>query len=190
MATSDRFVALLRGVNVGQHRRVAMPQLRALVEQLGHTEVATHLNSGNVVLTAADDAGPASGRAERIARGIEAAIESELGLEVDVVVRARKDLAAVVRHDPLGSVATDPSRYFVTFLSSAPDPAGIAAIDADRFAPERFAVRGREVFVWMPGGIRNAPLMAALGKVGPPGVVATTRNWNTVTRLLELLDER
>ena len=75
-------VALLRGINLGPHKRVAMPALRALVESLGHTEVATYIASGNVVFTAGDDAAPGP--------GLEKAIAAELGVELDYVYQDRR----------------------------------------------------------------------------------------------------
>src|SRR4051794_12887575 len=131
-----------------------MADLRGLVAELGHTDVRTHLQSGNVVFTAAAGAGGAA----RIERDLEAAIERTLGLDVDVVVRTRAQIDAVVRRNPLSDVATDLSRYLVLFLSAKPAAAKVAAIDAGSFEPERFAVDGREIYLWAPDGVHLAKL--------------------------------
>jgi uncharacterized protein (DUF1697 family) len=182
VSTDRRRVALLRGINVGKAKRVAMSDLKALVEGLGHTDVRTHLNSGNVVFTAA----PRSGKDEAVAASITKAIHDSLGLDVDVVVRTRAEVAAVLERDPLGDVATDRSRYLVVFLSGAPSAAAVKAIDPAAYEPERFAVHGRELYLWAPDGVHKARLPKVYEAFG---VVATGRNWNTVARLLELLEE-
>lgn len=182
MPASARRVAFLRGINVGTAKRIAMADLRALVESLGHTDVRTHLQSGNVIFTGA----PRSGTDEALARALTRAIDSRLGLDVDIVVRTRSEIAAVLAHDPLGDVATDPSKYLVVFLSGRPAAAKVRAIDAAAYEPERFAVSGRELYLWAPAGVHKAKLPKAFESFG---LVATARNWNTVRRVLELLDD-
>lgn len=169
-----RQIVLLRGVNVGPHRRVAMSDLRAAFEDAGFEEVRTYLQSGNVVLSG--KATPA--RCRRL-------LADAFGLEVEVVVRTRSELAAVVRRDPLGAFATDPKRYQVTFLAEKP-PAGLgerlATLATGR---ERFVAHGREFYAWHPAGVARSKLWNAIAGKGL-GVVATSRNWSTVTKLLEL----
>jgi uncharacterized protein (DUF1697 family) len=180
-----RFVALLRGINVGGNNRIAMADLRALHGAIGHTDVLTHLQSGNVVFTAKAAKHPDT---DVLAHSIEKAITGELGLTVRVVVRSGAEMRAVVDHDPLADVATDPARHLVTFLSAAPAADKLATIDPADYAPERFAVQGREVYMWLPDGIRDAKL----GRIAWDrkfGVVATGRNWNTVTKLADMARE-
>jgi uncharacterized protein (DUF1697 family) len=177
-----KYIALLRGINVGGNNRIAMADLRALHAGIGHTDVLTHLQSGNVVFTA--------GKAgtDTVARAIEAAITGELGLSIRVVVRTGPEMRAVVEHDPLAGVATDPARHLVTFLSAAPAADKLAAITEADYAPERFAVQGREVYMWLPDGIRDAKL-ARINWDRKFGVVATGRNWNTVTKLADMAQD-
>ena len=172
-------VVLLRGINLGRHRRVKMADLRALLEDAGYRHVRTLLQSGNVVLEADEAAGEAAER-------IEAALAQGLGFPVDVVARTGEELAAVVAANPLGDVATDGSRHFVVFLSEAPEPDAVAALQARDFGPERWALEGRELHLWCPEGVQDSPLMkaAAAPRDGP---TATARNWNTVTKLLDLV---
>jgi uncharacterized protein (DUF1697 family) len=173
-----RLVVLLRGINLGRSRRVAMADLRELLEGLGYQDVRTHLQSGNAVLST--DGAPAA-----VAEAIEARIAERMDLEVRVVVRTGDELAAMVAADPLGEVARDPARRMVIFLPAPPDRAALRAIEAQDFGDERLEVAGREIHAWCPGGIGRSPLMAALGdaRVSPGG---TARNWRTVTRLAEM----
>jgi uncharacterized protein (DUF1697 family) len=173
-------IALLRGINLGPSRRVAMADLRTLLTDAGHGDVRTHLQSGNVVLRS--DAEP-----DALARTLEQQLADGLGMAIPVVVRSRVQLAAVLKRNPLGAVATDPKRYLVSFLSGKPDPAFVREIAAMELEPERFAAHGRELYTWHPDGIQRSPL-ARLAGDGRLGVTATARNWNTVTKLLELAE--
>jgi uncharacterized protein (DUF1697 family) len=172
-------VALLRAVNVGGRNRVAMAQLRELLEGLGYGEVRTHLQSGNAVFTAG--AAPP----ERVAREIERALADELGLAVNVLVRTHAELEAVVAQNPLLDIAGDHARLLVTFLSDAPAQEALSGLAPADFEPDVFAVGEREIYVWYPDGVRATRLSNAFWE-RRLGVVATGRNWNTVTRLLEL----
>jgi uncharacterized protein (DUF1697 family) len=176
-----RLVALLRGINLGRTNRIPMAELRAMLEDMGHRQVRTHLQSGNVVLSS-DDA------PDDVASGIEAELRARFGTDVDVVVRTAGELADVVAANPLADVATDAAKYQVVFLSAPPDPEALRAIDPDAVAPERFSARGREVYVWCPDGVRNSAVLKALGD-RRVGATATARNWNTVTKLLALAEE-
>jgi uncharacterized protein (DUF1697 family) len=173
---STRYVALLRGINVGKARQVDMPRLREVLTGLGYDEVRTHLRSGNVLL---DSPLPESDLTAELAT----AIEKEFGFAVPVVVRTAAELAAVLAADPFGKVATDSSRYSVTFLPEAPAKSLIADLPAAEDG--EYVVRGRELFLWLPGGMASAP-MAKWPWDRLLGVAGTNRNWNTVTKLVEL----
>jgi uncharacterized protein (DUF1697 family) len=175
-----RQVALLRGVNIRSNRRVSMGDLRGLLEGHGYQDVRTHLQSGNVVLSS-----PVSGA--RLERALEQQLADGLGIEVEVLVRSRKQLAEVVARDPLGKVATNPSRYLVSFLRSKPPAKVVRELAAEDVAPERFVIEGREVYAWHPGGVQRSKVNKLLAK--RLGITATARNWNTVTKLLELAGE-
>jgi uncharacterized protein (DUF1697 family) len=176
-----RQIALLRGINLGSNRRVAMGRLRELIAELGYGDVRTYLQSGNVVLTS-----PAP--PERLQRELEELIAREVGLETRVLVRTRDELADVIERDPLAGVADNPKRYQVSFLSAEPDPEVVRELGRVDVAPERFVVSGREIYAWHPDGIQRSKLVAALSDKRL-GVTATARNWNTVTKLLALADE-
>jgi uncharacterized protein (DUF1697 family) len=172
---SARRAALLRGINLGSRRRVAMAELRELVEGLGYEDVATHLQSGNVVLTGSD-------RPERVARRIEGAIAERLGLDVDVVVRTGAQLRAVIERNPFPDESTDGAKLLVLFLGADPDPEAARGLDDERAGDDRIRARGREIYVWCPGGVQRSPGLAAIER-RRLGVTATARNWNTVLRL-------
>ncbi|MFU8870363.1 DUF1697 domain-containing protein [Micromonospora sp. SL4-19] len=174
-----RYAALLRGVNVGA-TRIAMADLRRLVADLGHEDVKTYLQSGNVVFTSpTNDAG-------KLARGIERAIADELGLTVPVLVRSDAELAAVAEASPYAGRQDDPTRLLVAFLAAAPTKAKVAALTVPGGENLEYAVTGREVFLHYPDGgygrtkFTNAYLEKTLG------VVATTRNWKSVLALRDL----
>lgn len=174
-----RYVVLLRGINLGSRNRISMPDLRAALEEAGFEEVATHLQSGNVVLTSkAAKAG--------LARRVEKVVGEQLGLDIPVVVRTRAELAKVVEANPLGKVAKDPKRYQVSFFDGALSPAVVARLEAAVAPGEKLVVSGREAYAWHPHGIGRSKLWNALA--GKLGVTATARNWATVTKLLELAD--
>lgn len=171
-------VALLRGINLGSKRRVAMADLRAALTQAGFENVRTLLQSGNVVLDSPESS-------DAVARTIEAAIAERFGLDVDVIVRTAAELAETVAGSPFTDVA-DGSRHFVVFLPGEPAAAALRELEAQDFEPDRFSVRGREIYAWCPNGMRDSRLMRALGdaRLAPTG---TVRNWNTVTKLLAMV---
>jgi uncharacterized protein (DUF1697 family) len=176
-----RQVVLLRGVNLGATNRIAMPELREALADAGFDGVRTYLQSGNVVLSSRMST-------ERVALTCRQQIADRFGLEIDVVVRTRDQLAEVVRRDPLGKVAANPKRYQVTFLASKLARDVVRKLEAAAVEPELLVVSGREVYAWHPDGIARSRLSAALAGRGL-GVVATARNWTTVTKLLALADE-
>lgn len=157
-----------------------MAELRTLLENAGYEDVRTHLQSGNVLLSSAVSARKLEAQLERqLAKG--------LGFDVRVLVRTRAELVKVVERDPLGEVASNGSRYLVTFLDEPLPAKAVRELEAADVAPEQVVVRGREVYAWHPGGLQRSPL-AKLVAAQTPGV-STARNWNTVTKLLELLDD-
>jgi uncharacterized protein (DUF1697 family) len=166
-------VALLRGVNVGKAKRIAMADLRAVVASLGCTDVRTLLNSGNVVFTAK--------KSDGLAARIKHAVESKLGVTARVTVISADDLAVVVRECPLLDVATDSSRLLVAFLADAADRPKLVALAKEKWTPEAMAVGARAAYLWMPDGVIGSRVAKALEKSLGDG--ATSRNWTTVTKL-------
>ena len=173
------YVALLRGINLGGKRRLAMADLRSLLEGLGYSDVRTHLQSGNAVFTAPTRS------AVSVSRDVAAAIGTELEMDVDVVVRTAAELTAALAHDPFGGRATDDSRYLVVFLEKAPPASWLSGIDRGSYAPEEVAVMGKHAFLWLPGGVQNSRLARTLTDKRLGGTW-TMRNRRTVVALAEM----
>ena len=171
------YVLLLRGINLGAKRRVAMADLRELLAGLGLDDVRTYLQSGNVVVRT-------TGSAADVKRKVGPALAARCGFPVDVVVLTKAQLDEVLAHDPFAGTAHDRSRYLVVFLEKAPPASWRRAIEARADEPDMVAVHGKEIYLWLPNGIHASRLgRDATGKdVG----VATARNWNVVTKLAEL----
>jgi uncharacterized protein (DUF1697 family) len=174
-------IVLLRGINIGGNRRVAMPALRELLTDGGLHDVRTYVQSGNVVL--ASRKAPA-----RVGDECARLITERFGFDVDVVVRTRDELADVVARNPLKDVAAEPKRYQVSFLSAALERSVVDKLSELTGHDERFVAIDRELYAWHPAGVARSKLWNKLGGQGL-GVVATARNWTTVTRLLAMADE-
>jgi uncharacterized protein (DUF1697 family) len=174
-----RYVALLRGINVGKAKAVAMADLRALLEGLGHEDVQTLLRSGNAVFTAPRV------KPETLERTIEKAIEAQLGLDVSCLVRTAADLEKVIAADPFGKQAPEGSKYLALFLSAEPDAKLLAAHDPRELAPDEIRLGDRVIYQWCPQGFLEAPSLGPFVEKHL-GVRASGRNWNTVTKLAAL----
>ena len=185
-------VALLRGINVGGHNKVPMAQLRELVAGLGHAEVATYIQSGNVVFSAAEKDSAA------LAAALEEAIAATFGFKVRVVVLSRADLGRVAADNPYPD-EPNPKLVHVVFLTAKPGPELAARVaDARRRAEQKqpdtrdtAQVKGRAIFLHTPDGFGRSELAAQIagGSRSKAGEVAgTARNWATVTKLLAMCD--
>lgn len=175
-----RMVALLRAVNVGG-RKLPMAELRALCSELGWADVATYIQSGNVVFTA--DAGP-----QAIEAQLEEAIVKRFGLEVPVIVRTAGQWAKFPPGNPFARAAKDAPNRVMLLLSKAPPAAGAEeAIQARAVAGEQVKRAGDALWFHYPEGAGTSRLTPSLidRAVGSP---ATARNYRTVTTLLEMLD--
>lgn len=176
-----RYALLLRGVNVGTKNSLPMIELRAMLAELGCGDVKTYVQSGNAVFVT-------KLRQAALTKAIEEALEAYMGRTIATTVRTREEMQAIVDGNPFAKVATNPTYLCVTFLSSTPTKAEVAPLQAREWKPELFKVASREIYTWHPSGQGRSPLAAALGKLPLRGAV-TTRNWNTVLKLLEMLGE-
>lgn len=171
-----RYVALLRAVNLGSQKKLAMPALRESLAGLGLAGVSTYLQSGNAVFTAPER--PAA----EIAADIEDRLAADLGLSTEVIIRTAEELAAVAAANPLE--VGDPARFGVLFLYERPPPGWLDGFATAEFAPETVRVGDRELYFDLPNGFGRAKLPQFIGR--RLNVPATMRNWNTVTKLVEL----
>jgi uncharacterized protein (DUF1697 family) len=186
-------IALLRGINLGGRNKVAMADLRAVVAGLGHGNVRTYIQSGNVLFTSAAGAVDTVAMAEEMT----AAIAAKLGVIAPVVILTRDELAAVITANPFPG-QSDHKKVHAVVLSQLPAPALTERLDAAQAratltgtADEVRAV-GRTLYLHTPGGYGNSDLAQAILRiVSSPkdGATGTARNWLTMTKLLELCDE-
>ena len=170
-----RYVAFLRGINLGSTKKVSMPRLRELAEGLGYSDVVTYINSGNLVLTATDPAAT-------IEQRLTGAIAEELGLKVDVAVRTPARLATIVAENPFPD--GDPTYVTVAFLTKAAPTEAKRRVDETAAEHEPFVFSGQEVYVHYTKGQGRSKLAAKFSDI--IGVSATVRNLRTVTKVLEL----
>lgn len=173
-------VVLLKGVNLGGKRKIAMADLRALLGRLGFADVRTLLNSGNAVFTSST-AAPAE-----LAEQVTDALTAEYGMSVPCVVRTAAGLRAVVAGNPFAGVATNGSTLMAHFLTATPAPELLAAHHPKEVDPT-VELGDRVVYQWCPDGLMEAPAVGAHVEKHL-GVLVTARNWNTVTKLDALLD--
>jgi uncharacterized protein (DUF1697 family) len=176
-----KHVVLLRGINLGPARRIAMPELRELLGEAGFEEVRTYVQSGNIVLESKRSSAKVAERCAEL-------IRERFGFEVPIVARTRTQLAKVVKRDPLGDVAENPKRYQVSFLSARLDPKIVKRLNELVVEPEQFVADGLELYAWHPSGVARSKLWNELAG-SRLGVTATARNWTTVTTLLKMAEE-
>jgi uncharacterized protein (DUF1697 family) len=188
-------IALLRGINLGSHKRMAMADLRELVSSLGYQDVSTYIQSGNVLFSTADaDTG-------QLGADLRAAIADRTGIDAGVIVLTRDELAQAARDNPYTG-EPNPKCVHVIFLPADQDLA-LAPERADALArvQEQAAAKGsrdtvtqvgRAVYLHTPDGFGDSELAKLLGKAAGPMSAkgaGTARNWSTVTKLLALCDE-
>ncbi|MFF9005392.1 DUF1697 domain-containing protein [Streptomyces goshikiensis] len=181
--TTKKFAALLRGINVGGARKVPMAELRQVLEGLGHGDVQTYLQSGNAVFsTARTDPGPAD-----LARELEAAIEAHFGFAVPCLVVDGAYLRAVADACPFPAAELEGKQLHATFFSEQPGAERFAGIDGPSYLPEEYRVGDRVVYLYAPDGLGRSKLAEALARPAVVrGIDVTSRNWNTVVKLIEL----
>ena len=174
---TERYLVMPRGINVGTGNRVPMAKLRAALADQGYSAVATVLQSGNVIVsTESDNPSAVAGAVQRL-------LSAEFDVSVPCVVRTANQVRAVLVHNPLQEVVSNPSRYLVNFLSEEPDPEVAGALLEEDHHPQAIAIEGSEVYVWTPDGVKAMTLSYAYLEKRL-GVVATARNWNTLERIV------
>ncbi len=179
---AQTYIALLRGLNVGGNNRLAMKALSSEFEAAGASNVGTYIQSGNVVFDASASV------AAVLAGAVSAALEKRHQVRTPVVLRTAKELAAAVGRNP-HLPAHDVAFLHVAFLAETPTKKAVAAVDPARFAPDVFAVVGRELYLLLPNGIGRSRLTNAYFDTSFK-TVSTVRNWRTVLALNELAASR
>jgi uncharacterized protein (DUF1697 family) len=176
-----RYVALLRSVNVAGHGRIAMDELRASFDALGYTGVTTYIQTGNVLFS------PASKNESALATTIEQRLAEDFGDSPAVLLRSVADLRRVGASSPYAKAGADKARHHVTFLATVPSQAALDALHLPPSGRDELVVDGKEVYVHTPDGYANTKYTGTFLE-RRLGVVSTTRNWNTVSKLCELAD--
>ncbi|GHG89292.1 DUF1697 domain-containing protein [Streptomyces lanatus] len=175
------YAALLRGINVGGSRKLPMAELRTLLTGLGHDGVRTYLQSGQAVFTADH------GDEESLATELATAIEKHFGFTVDVIVRDHAYLKAVADNCPFPAAELEPKQLHVTYYSAPVDPDRFGKIDRAAHLPEEFRLGDRELYLYAPNGLGRSKLGEILSRPRlNKGLIATSRNWNTVLKLVEM----
>ncbi|MET9773617.1 DUF1697 domain-containing protein [Streptomyces sp. NPDC006367] len=175
------YAALLRGINVGGSRKVPMAELRALLESLGHDAVRTHLQSGQAVFTSGH------GDEDSLAAELAQAVGEHFGFPVDVIVRDHAYLRSVVEDCPFPAADLEARQLHVTYFSAPVTEDRFATVDRAAFLPEEFRLGDRALYLYAPDGLGRSRLAEALSRPRVnKGVIATSRNWNTVVKLREL----
>lgn len=180
-AMTKKYAALLRGINVGGNKKVPMAELRSLLEGLGHGDVQTYLQSGNAVFSSAQQ-DPAV-----LTRELEAAIEDRFGFRVACLVLDGAYLRAVAEACPFPAAELEGKQLHATFCSEQPGPERFVALDEASYLPEEYRLGDRVLYLYVPDGLGRSKLAEALARPAVvKGIDVTTRNWNTVAKLVEL----
>ena len=174
-----RYIALLRGVNLGGYKMVPMADLRALIAKMGFTDVQTLLQSGNVVFS-----GPSKAPSV-LESQIEKELEKRLELDVDIHIRTPQEWRAVIEGNPFPAEAKkDPSHLLLTCYRSPLEASRVKAVQQAITGPERLHASGRHLYMTFPSGIGRSKAGVVVGKTLGAG---TARNWNTVLKLAAML---
>jgi uncharacterized protein (DUF1697 family) len=177
------YIALLRGINVGPHKRMKMEKLRASCQALGLKQVKTFIQSGNLIFQG-EKISPAA-----LSKKIEAQIVSDFGFSADVISRSREEMGKIIRENPLvKEKGVDSSKLHVVFLAEAPAAPALKKLESLTLAPDRVSSSGREIYFYFPNGVSGSSLWKhPLDRV--LSVSTTMRNWNTVNKLYEMAVE-
>jgi uncharacterized protein (DUF1697 family) len=177
------YIAMLRGINVGGHKRIKMDKLRASFEALGFEQVKTYIQSGNVVFKSAK-LSPAS-----LSKRIEEKILADFGFSASVISRGSDEMAATIKRNPfLKERGIDHGKLHVMFLSEAPESASLKKLADLTAAPDQCRSSGEEIYFYLPNGVSQSVLMKSpVDRI--LAVVTTTRNWKTVNSLHQMCQD-
>jgi len=176
---AGKYVALLRGINVGGNNKLPMKDLVSIFQDAGCRNVVTYIQSGNVVFECATNVA-------RLQSAIGAAIEKKFGFNPPFVLRQAADLEEVLKKNPFLKAGAKEDELHVVFLSEVPRRDTIARLERNRVAPDEFVVRGKEIYLRLPNGAGRSKL-AGTPLQPKSGFVATARNWRTVNKLFEMM---
>jgi uncharacterized protein (DUF1697 family) len=173
------YVALFRGINVGGNNMLPMKELKTLLDTVGCRDVATYIQSGNVILRSAEP------DVERLSKRITKAVAKRYGFEPRVLLLTRDELERAAKGNPFHEAVDNPKSLHVFFLVAAPKTPNLEGLEGTKIKSEQFALKGRAFYLHTPEGFGTSKLAARVEQL--LGVQATARNWRTVTTLLEMV---
>lgn len=174
-------IAILRGINVGGKRKILMADLKLLFQNLGFSNIITYIQSGNVIFNDAKDVNDLE-----LAQQIERAITAKYQFDVPVIIRSSKEIVKAVKKNPFYQKdAEDISQLHLTFLNDLPTKENLTKIESYNYEPDKFAINGKEVFIFCAGKYHQSKLTNNFFEK-KLNLSATTRNWKTVLKLIEL----
>ncbi len=168
-------IALIRGINVGKNKRVAMADLRGMMADLGHTNVRTLLNSGNVVFQSRNS------NLAKLAASVESAITATCGISAAVTVTTARELDFIVKENPLLQAVDDHARHLVAFVAHPKHLEAVRPMLKEAWLPDALAITERAAYLWCASGILESKLLLTFSQKA--GTTVTTRNWATVLKL-------
>lgn len=182
----NTYVALLRGINVGTKNRIKMADLKQFFESLGYVDVNTYIQSGNVIFKSSED------EEELIIDKIEVAFEEQFGFSSNIILRSSKELRDIIRNCPFleseiaeAKATAEGECFYVSLMKYVPSQDKIKLLDNYEDETNKYKIIGRDVFLLFSKSIRNSKLANNLGKLDAP---STVRNWNTINKLVSMLD--
>lgn len=177
---NSTYIALLRGINVSGQKKIKMADLRVLMGNLGYAEVQTYIQSGNIVFKTEPE------QVEILAEKIKAGIQAEYGWEVPVLVMQAADIQSAIAGYPWTDKGDrTPEQIYLTFLENAPEPERVAALDQSAYSPEEFVLSNKVIYFFSPNGYGRAKMNNNFFEKKLK-VRATTRNWRSTNKLLEM----
>jgi len=178
------FISILRGINVSGQKKILMADLKKLYESLKFSEVKTYIQSGNLVFKSDSKISDI-----QLARKIEKAISTKYKFEVPVIIRTKEELEKILSQNSFTKEKSiDLKKLHVTFLSETPDREKMEQIKEVDFSPDQFIIKGKEIYLHIPNSYGETKLSNKFFE-NKLKVSATTRNWNTVNKLLELASQ-
>ncbi len=176
-------ICMLRGVNLGPNNRVKMDALRALCESLKLEDPRTYVQSGNVIFRTKEK------NVISLAKKMQDAIAREFGFRPAVILRTVTEIKQAIAANPFaGRRDIEAGKLLLTFLAAEPDPDAGTRLAKFKDYPEEIHLTGRELYIYFPNGAGKSKLpWSSVEKL--LGTTGTARNWNSVTKMLEIAEE-
>ena len=179
---STTYLALLRGINVGGKNKLPMKDLCEIFVAAGCDNVRTFIQSGNIIFCSSRSA------PTQLPGLITSAIAKRFGYQIPIVLRTAEQMTNVLGNNPFLQAGAAEEELHVMFLADLPNPLRVKELDPDRSPPDRFAVRGQEIYLHLPNGVADSKLTNSYFD-SKLATSSTGRNWRTVTKLCELVKE-